>query len=53
MNMLDVGKEFLVQCMRTVLFGNLTDFFQSLGKSKHHIKHFESDSSSEDEAKRP
>ena len=45
MNRLDISKEFLVQCMRTVLYDNLTEFFHSLGKSKHHIKHFESDSS--------
>ena len=38
MNRLCIKKEFLVECMRTVLYDNLTEFFHSLGKSKHHIK---------------
>ena len=33
--------------MHTVLLENLTEFFISLGKSKHHIKMFESSSESE------
>ena len=38
MDRLQIKKEFLVECMRTVLYDNLTEFFHSLGKSKHHIK---------------
>jgi hypothetical protein len=45
MDRLHIKKEFLVECMRTVLYDNLTEFFHSLGKQKHHIKQFESSSS--------
>jgi hypothetical protein len=47
MDRLQIKKEFLVECMRTVLYDNLTEFFHSLGKSKHHIKQFETSSSEE------
>ena len=32
MDRLEIKKEFLVECMRTVLYDNLTEFFHSLGK---------------------
>ena len=45
MDRLDIRKDFLVGCMRSVLYETLTEFFFSIGKSKHHIRQFESSSS--------
>ena len=47
MERLNIRKNFLVECMHTVLYDNLVDFFLSIGKQKHHIHQFESDSSSD------
>ena len=41
MDRLNIRKEFLVGCMRSVLYETLTEFFFSIGKSKHHIRQFE------------
>jgi len=46
MDRLKIKKSSLVECMHTVLYDNLLDFFQSIGKQKHHIHQFESDRSS-------
>jgi hypothetical protein len=46
MDRLKIKKSFLVECMHTVLYDNLLDFFQSIGKQKHHIHQFESERSS-------
>jgi hypothetical protein len=46
MDRLKIKKSSLVECMHTVLYENLLDFFQSIGKQKHHIHQFESDRSS-------
>lgn len=49
MERLDIKTDFLVECMRSVLYENLTEFFYSIGKSKHHIKQFASSSSEQEE----
>lgn len=37
MEQLQISKKFLVESMQKVLYDNLLDFFQSIGKQKHHI----------------
>ena len=49
MDRLGIKKDFLVGCMKSVLYETLTEFFFSIGKSKHHIRQFESSSSEQEE----
>lgn len=51
MERLEIKKATLVKFMQQVLNNNLTKFMHSLGKSKNHVRQFETESSQSDEVR--